>query len=274
MKKSLVTIALAIAAVLALTAQDRAPDQARRAGAADRLQPTAHPPLPRQLSHYWFVPDPSAASTPAGRGLDDAVARFARGARLIAAGDFAAGLPLVTPQDLVGSPLEPYAQFYRAVALEGLSRLDEADASLTALVARKPEGYSERSRDAAAWVMSLSRATMPNAPRICSSASAKTRSAARSRCFSRSAAPRKPSDTRTTRSTAYGRVYYDFPLSTRSRRRAGRHRAARDRVAGAARPVRARAGPRASSCLTRGAGRRRARHSSRLRAPRRATIAS
>ena len=213
MKKSLVTIALAIAAVFALTAQDRAPDQARRAGAADRLQPTAHPPLPRQLSHYWFVPDPSAASTSAGRGLDDAVARFARGARLIAAGDFAAGLPLVTPQDLAGSPLEPYAQFYRAVALEGLSRLDEADASLTALVARTPEGYLREAATLRLGDVAVARNDAERAEDLLERLS-KDKVSSPEQVFLALGRAEEAVGHKDHALDAYGRVYYDFPLST------------------------------------------------------------
>jgi soluble lytic murein transglycosylase len=45
---------------------------------------------------------------------------------LIDGGDFAAGLPLVAAVDLSGTPLAPYALYYRATALAGLSRIPEA----------------------------------------------------------------------------------------------------------------------------------------------------
>ena len=213
MNKLPVTIALAITAVLALTAQDRAPDQARRTGAGDRLQPTAHPPLPLQPSHYWFVPDPSAASTPAARRVDDAAARFARGARLIAAGDFAAGLPLVTPQDLAGSPLEPYAHFYRAIALEGLSRLDEADAGLTALVARKPEGYLREAATLRLGDVAVARDDAERAEDLLERLS-NDKVSSPEQVFLALGRAEEAVGHKDHALQAYGRVYYDFPLST------------------------------------------------------------
>jgi soluble lytic murein transglycosylase len=100
-----------------------------------RLFPTDHPPLPAQESHYWIAP----AETPPL----PAAQRFARGAGLIAAGDFAAGLPLVSSSEVADSPLGVYAAFYRAAALAGLSRFDEAASALRAAGARRPNGYLE-----------------------------------------------------------------------------------------------------------------------------------
>src|SRR5688572_31270842 len=139
---AITTTAIVAVVALGLLAQDRAADQAARTGAALRLAPTAHPPLPALPSHYWLIPEVSASATSANTG-NDAAARFARGARLIAAGDFAAGLPLVNAKALDGSPLAPYADYYAGVALAGLGRMAEADAVLTALAARAPEGYLE-----------------------------------------------------------------------------------------------------------------------------------
>jgi soluble lytic murein transglycosylase len=121
--------------------QDHIGDQPRSSTAGDRLAPTAHPPLPADPSQYWFVPDAPASPTSASGRENTALMRFTRGAQLIASGEFAAGLPLVSTKELAASPLAPYADYYMGVALAGLSRLAEADAVLTELAVRKPEGY-------------------------------------------------------------------------------------------------------------------------------------
>ena len=135
---TLAVLALALLYATGTPAQDRAPDQPRRTGAGDRLAPTNHPPLPAQQSQYWFVPD--AAFAPSTARRDAAVARFARGVDMITAGDFDDGLPLVSPRDLDGTVLGPYARYYTAVAQVGLSRVDDADATLKALASSKLEG--------------------------------------------------------------------------------------------------------------------------------------
>jgi len=95
------------------------------------LTPTAHPALPQRTTDFWFVPETFSR---AGNGRAETPAqKFARGARLIDSGDFAAGLLLVSTADLATTPLASYARFYRAVALTGLNRLPEALALLDGL---------------------------------------------------------------------------------------------------------------------------------------------
>ena len=90
---------------------------------------------------FWLVPD-EAARTAATRE-NSPTARFARGVKLIADGQYTAGLPLVRGADLQTTPLAAYAQYYTGVALAGLGRLDEAQTVLTALDKRDPAGYLE-----------------------------------------------------------------------------------------------------------------------------------
>jgi soluble lytic murein transglycosylase len=102
------------------------------------LAPTVHPALPGRPDDFWFVPQTftgeinGRAESPAGK--------FARGARLIDAGDFAGGLPLVTAPDLARTPLASYARYYRAVGLAGLNRLPEALDLLEGLEAEGASG--------------------------------------------------------------------------------------------------------------------------------------
>jgi len=104
------------------------------------LKPTAHPALPARAGDFWLVPE-SFAQPATGRPESPAQ-KFARGAKLIDAGDFAAGLPLVTSADLSGTPLGAYSRYYRAVALAGLNRLPEALIAFEGLEAEATSGAS------------------------------------------------------------------------------------------------------------------------------------
>src|SRR4029453_13113007 len=89
-----------------------------------RLAPTVHPAVPSRPTDFWYVPE-SFPRTGAGRSESPAE-KFARAARLIEGGDFAAGLPILTAADWSGTPLASYALYYRAVALAGVNRVGEA----------------------------------------------------------------------------------------------------------------------------------------------------
>jgi soluble lytic murein transglycosylase len=143
-RRPLTVLALAALYATAIPAQDRqASSEASRRSPGETpsdagLAPTSHPPLPAERSHYWFVPD--SALSPATARRDPAAARLARGAELVASGDFTAALPLVNTRDLDGSVLAPYARYYTALAQVGLARADEADATLKALNPSRLEG--------------------------------------------------------------------------------------------------------------------------------------
>ena len=89
-----------------------------------KLTPTVHPAVPSRPTDFWYVPE-SFPRTGAGRS-ESSAEKFARAARLIDGGDFAGGLPLLAAADLSGTPLAPYALYYRALALTGLNRVGEA----------------------------------------------------------------------------------------------------------------------------------------------------
>src|SRR5215510_10155720 len=91
---------------------------------AVKLAPTVHPAVPSRPTDFWYVPE-SFPRTGAGRS-ESSAEKFARAARLIEAGDFAGGLPLLAVADLSGTPLASYALYYRALALTGLNRFGEA----------------------------------------------------------------------------------------------------------------------------------------------------
>jgi soluble lytic murein transglycosylase len=124
------------------------------------LAATEHPPLPRDLSDYWFVP----ASTRVRPRPDEA--RFVQGVRAMVAGDFAKGLALIEGSNLDETALSDYVTFYRATALQESSRLAEADAALTSLVEGKPQGYLNEAAAIKLGEVALARGNAQRAERI------------------------------------------------------------------------------------------------------------
>ena len=102
------------------------------------LLPTAHPALPARSSDFWFVPEEFPPATN-GR-VELPTQKFARGAQLVASGDFAGGLALINAADVSGTPLAAYSRYYRAIALAGLNRFSDALALLDNLEAERQAG--------------------------------------------------------------------------------------------------------------------------------------
>ncbi|HET9569053.1 MAG TPA: hypothetical protein VFP16_11825, partial [Vicinamibacterales bacterium] len=100
------------------------------------LVATDHPPLPKEVAQYWFVP----AATTASAASKDSYASLARGVKAVTDGEYATGLALVSRRELAETRLADYAKYYQAMALQGLSRFAEADAVLTPLVANLQDG--------------------------------------------------------------------------------------------------------------------------------------
>ena len=114
------------------------PSGANTVEGTPRLVPTIHPAVPSRPGEFWYVPESFPRTTDAR--AESSAEKFARGARLIDGGDFAAGLPLVTTADMSATPLAPYALYYRAVALAGLSRVSDAADLLDRLEAEGAAG--------------------------------------------------------------------------------------------------------------------------------------
>ena len=123
MRRSVLILVCAVAALHGLGAQQTGDDDRAREAAAAQLTATRHAPLPSDLSQYWFVQDvPGASPERAGRILPssrDSPKALAR-------------LPTRTSRrdcrslnglDLSTTPLAGYARYYTGVALAGLSRV-------------------------------------------------------------------------------------------------------------------------------------------------------
>jgi soluble lytic murein transglycosylase len=132
MKKSaLFLLALLVGSIPYVVAQQPIEVPALVPPAPAGLVATDHLPLPKDVSQYWFVPVQ----------MNDArFATLGRGVKAITAGEYATALALVARPDLSETRLGDYAKYYRAIALQGLSRLPEADAILTKLSESPIEG--------------------------------------------------------------------------------------------------------------------------------------
>lgn len=103
--------------------------------AQQRLTPTAHPPVPPDLSSMWFA---TASSTAMGPAL----ANFVKGVRLLEdSNNAAAALPLVSASALATTPLADYARYYSGLSLLKLERYEAADTVFGELAARKIDGH-------------------------------------------------------------------------------------------------------------------------------------
>jgi soluble lytic murein transglycosylase len=207
----LALVTLVLAASPGPAAQQRSPGVDRRGGQSEPLVPTAHPPLPGHLAQYWLIPE-SPTRPPGGRGPVDPGVRFAKGAALISAGDAAVGLPLVNSPDLAKTQLASYAQYYTGVALLELSRLADADAAFTALVARKPEGYLKELAVSQLAEVALARKDAARAEDLLEELTDGKLSVPQE-VFIRLGQAEEAVGHRDHALVAYRRVYYEYPLS-------------------------------------------------------------
>src|SRR5690606_35788041 len=98
--------------------------------AAQRLAPTAHAPVPTRVADAWLVPDAAerqrVAQRPPVRALRGAV-------EAIQASRYDAAATSLASVRLDGTPLEPYVEYYRALADLRLRRPAPARERLRAL---------------------------------------------------------------------------------------------------------------------------------------------
>jgi soluble lytic murein transglycosylase len=140
---------------------------------------------------------------------------FARGVKAINAGEYATGLALVSRPVLDESYLSDYAKYYQAIALQGQTRLGEADAALTALVESKPDGYlADAARLKLAEVV-LARPDASRAEQLLRAMVANSKAPSDDVLMLLGQAEEELNH-REHAIDAYRRVYYGFPLSGRA----------------------------------------------------------
>ena len=103
--------------------------------AQQRLAPTAHPPVPPDLSSMWFA-------TTATTSMAPALTNFVKGVRLLEDSDnAAAALPLVSASALAATPLADYARYYSGLSLMKLERYEAAGNVFAELASRPIDGH-------------------------------------------------------------------------------------------------------------------------------------
>jgi soluble lytic murein transglycosylase len=174
------------------------------------LVATDHPPLPKDISQYWFVPAPGSA---AGASRE-AYASLARGAKSIANGQYAAGLALLSRRDLAETRLADYAKYYQAMALQGLSRFAEADAVLTPLAANVRDGALKDTVRLKLAEVLIARSDLERAEQFLRTITSDSKGASEDFWMLLGQAE-EAIDHRDHAIEAYRKVYYSFPLSGR-----------------------------------------------------------
>ena len=211
-KLAVLLLALVVASISYALAQQPARVPAPVVPAAVVLAPTDHTALPKDVSQYWFVP----ASTPAvGNRSASSFGSLARGVKAITAGEYSSGLTLVSGAELGETYLSDYARYYEAIALQGLSRLPEADAILTGLVHTAPRGYlGEAAKRKLAEVL-LARPDVSRAERLLRTMTEAPNGSSEDIWMLLGQAE-EALDNRDRAIEAYRKVYYNFPLSARA----------------------------------------------------------
>lgn len=98
--------------------------------AAQQVAPTAHLPVPARIEDAWLVPDTDARQRIAQRAGVRALRTASEATR---ANRFDAAASTLATADLGGTPLEPYAEYYRALADLRLRKSAPARARLESL---------------------------------------------------------------------------------------------------------------------------------------------
>ena len=201
---------LALAFATALVAAMAPSSSAQSPSAADALtQPltaTMHPLIPPDPLELWLAPREES------RRGGPAVARFSAGVRLHAEERFKEALPLVTgvPRS---SPLADYATYYTGLTQARLSRLDQAEATLEALIARPLTGYLQEGARLAAGEIAEARGDHARAAEIYRTL-AGDRPLNPSDVLMRLARALEAAGDRAGAAAAWARVYYEHPLAT------------------------------------------------------------
>jgi soluble lytic murein transglycosylase len=209
-KQVTLTLAFVVVALHLVGAQQTGDDPVRD-GTGVRLAATRHPALPTERSQYWFIQD----SAPGSGSVDPLLARFARGVKAIAAGNFREGLPLVNDAELARTPMADYARYYSGLALIGLSRHAEADAVLSALLQRTPAGFLREGVPLRLAEVALARQDGARAERILRDLKWDEVSAP-DEALGKLGAVEESVGHRDHALETYRRLYYDYPLSAQS----------------------------------------------------------
>jgi soluble lytic murein transglycosylase len=195
------SLAPVVAVLLLLT-----PGEARQA--ASQLGPTAHAPVAASLDELWLVPPETER-----RARRNAVyVPLAEAAEAFGAGDYAKALTLAGGPALVSSELSGYAAYYRGLAQLKLARAADARTTFAAIRPKAPAGSltvaAALGEAEAAETLGDFRAALEIYESLAAEASL-----VNDDVLSRVGRAALAAGDRRKAAAAYGRVYYEYPLS-------------------------------------------------------------
>jgi soluble lytic murein transglycosylase len=186
--------------------QPRAEQSAGTITAALVLAPTAHAPVPRDISAMWFAPQASGTGAPPRGG------ELMKAVNLAAKGHDANALAILARPALHEGPLAVYADYYAGVSQLRLARYEDARRSFGAVQARKPAGYLAEAA-AAGEAEALEGLGDPAAAVAIYDRLTRTVTTAPDDMLMRLGRAAKAAGDAARAQAAFSRVYYDHPLS-------------------------------------------------------------
>jgi soluble lytic murein transglycosylase len=180
---------------------------ASAASAAIALAPTNHPTLPRDLSRLWLVPAQGGATREAGIG------DFVEAMKLADLEDYAKALPILTRPSAEQGVLGGYAMYYAGLAQLRLDRAEEARQRFRRVLDRKPIGYLAEAAALAEAEAAEAMDDFDEAAEIYERLSTR-RTTAPEEVLMRLGSAAKSAGDLETAAEAFGRVYFEFPVST------------------------------------------------------------
>ena len=175
--------------------------------AASILAPTNHPVLPADLSRLWLVPAKTGAAS--AKGANDFLAAMKVADKV----DYAKALPLLTKAASAEGPFGNYAMYYAGLARLRLGQFTEARTLFQQLLARRPVGYLAEAAALAEAECAEGLNDYDAAVAIYERLAA-MRTTAPEEVLMRLGGAAKSAGENRKAAEAFGRVLYDFPLST------------------------------------------------------------
>jgi soluble lytic murein transglycosylase len=174
--------------------------------AASILAPTNHPVLPADLSRLWLVP--RKTGEPVAGAAD-----YAAAMKVADQVDYAKALPLLTKAATAQGPLGDYATYYTGLAQLRQGRFAEARTVFQQLQARRPVGYLVQAEALAEAESAEGLRDFEGAVAIYERLAA-TKTTSPEDLLNRLGLAAKYAGDRHKAAEAFGRVLYDFPLSS------------------------------------------------------------
>jgi soluble lytic murein transglycosylase len=175
--------------------------------AASILAPTNHPVLPADLSRLWLVPAKTGPASAKGAG------DFLAAMKVADKVDYAKALPQLTKAASAQGPFGDYALYYAGMARLRLGQFGEARGLFQQLLARRPIGYLAEAAALAEAECAEGLNDYDAAVAIYERLAAEKTTAPEEVLMRLGGAAKSAGENRKA-AEAFGRVLYDFPLST------------------------------------------------------------